>query len=50
MSLPGSTRQSIHLGQEQKMDALGVSALTRVFDALLSAHVPLPHLHRIDIW
>jgi hypothetical protein len=50
VSLPGSTRQSIHLGQEEKMDARGVSAFTRVFDALLPSHVPLPHLHRIDIW
>ena len=32
------------------MDALGVSAFTCVFDALLPSHVPLPHLHRIDIW
>jgi hypothetical protein len=40
-SLPGLTRQSIHLRQTflaKKMDARGVSAFTRVFDALLPAH------------
>jgi hypothetical protein len=35
-SLPGLTRQSILL--RKKMDARGISAFTRVFDALLPAH------------
>src|SRR6516225_2264328 len=40
-SLPGLTRQSIHLRKDllaKKMDARVVSAFTRVFDALLPAH------------
>jgi len=35
-SLPSLTRQSILL--RKKMDARGISAFTRVFDALLPAH------------
>ena len=40
-SLPGLTRQSIHLCKKlfaKKMDARVTSAFTRVFDALLPAH------------
>jgi hypothetical protein len=40
-SLPGLTRQSIHLHKnllQGKMDARVISAFTRVFDALLPAH------------
>jgi hypothetical protein len=40
-SLPGLTRQSIHLRKDflaKEMDARVKSAFTRVFDALLPAH------------
>jgi hypothetical protein len=40
-SLPGLTRQSIHLRKKllaKTMDARVISAFTRVFDALLPAH------------
>jgi hypothetical protein len=40
-SLPGLTRQSIHLRKAflaKKMNARVISAFTRVFDALLPAH------------
>ena len=44
-SLPGLTRQSIHLREDllaKEMDARVISAFTRVFDALLDTQT-LPH-------
>src|SRR5215471_12536187 len=44
-SLPGLTRQSIPSNEFFSMDARGVSAFTRVFDALLPAHDELKPPH-----
>src|SRR6476620_8348022 len=50
-SLPGLTRQSIHLRKNlfaKKMDARVISEFTRVFDALLPAHDDLGKLPSVS--